>query len=350
MENVVRIGIIGLGGISKKHIGELNQIRECKITAICDIDENKLCKVGEELKIPNENRFTDYRELINCEDVDAVEICTPNHLHVPMSVAAVDAGKPFNVEKPLSVSYADALLLGEKLKEKPTPNMICFSYRFMPAVRYAKHMMENGEIGKVINIQVEYLKSSAFWPGRRLEWRFLKEYAGTGVLGDLGVHLIDMTGFLFGDIKAVSAVKGIVVKERKRLDSEELGEVETDDYCSFMARIGDGMCGNFFITRCALGHVNTIKFDVFGDKGMISFNLNTPDVIYVNKDLVNCDKGKLECITVPDEFKIMQEQMFVDMVNKKECKYLPTVEDGLKTQKVLDALLMSSENGSWAEI
>ncbi len=350
MENTVKIGIIGLGGISKKHINELSQIRECKITAICDIDEKKLNEVGEKLNIPTENRFKDYRELINCGDVDAVEICTPNHLHVPMSVAAAEAGKPFNVEKPLSVSYGDARLLENKLKENPVDNMICFSYRFMPAVRYAKRMMENGEIGKVINIQIEYLKSSAFWPGRRLEWRFIKKYAGTGVLGDLGVHLVDMTSFLFGDIKAVSAVKGIVVKERKLVDSEETGEVETDDYCSFMAEIENGINANFFITRCALGHVNTIKFDVFGEKGMISFNLNTPDVIYVNKDVENCDKGSLECITVPDEFKIMQEQMFVDMVNKKECKYLPTVADGLKMQKVIDAILESSEKRAWVEI
>ena len=350
MENKVKIGIIGLGGISKKHIKELSQIKECNITAICDIDEKKLCAVGEELKIPTENRFKDYRELINCKDVDAVEICTPNHLHVPMSVAAVEAGKPFNVEKPLSVSYEDACLLGEKLKEKPTPNMICFSYRFMPAVRYAKRMMENGEIGKVINIQVEYLKSSAFMKDRRLEWRFIKKYAGTGVLGDLGVHLVDMASFLLGDVKAVSAVKGIVVKERKVIGGDEIGKVETDDWCSFMAKIGDGINGNFFITRCALGNQNTIKFDVFGEKGMISFNLNTPEVIYINKDTENVDKGKLECITVPDEFKIMQEQMFIDMVSGKECKYLPTVEDGLKMQKVIDAILESSETGNWAEI
>ena len=350
MSEIIRVGIIGLGGISNKHIKELKTIPECKITAICDIDEKKLCKVGEELKIPTENRFKDYRELVNCEDVDAVEICTPNHLHVPMSVAAIEAGKPFNVEKPLSVSYEDAFLLGEKLKEKPTPNMICFSYRFMPAVRYAKRMMENGEIGKVINVQVEYLKSSAFMKDRRLEWRFIKKYAGTGVLGDLGVHLVDMATFLLGDVKAVSAVKGIVVKERKLIGSDEIGEVETDDYCSFMAEIGEGINGNFFITRCALGNQNTIKFDVFGEKGMISFNLNTPEVIYINKDTENVDKGKLECITVPDEFKIMQEQMFIDMVNNKDCKYLPTVEDGLKMQKVIDAILESSEKRAWVEI
>ena len=350
MDKKVRIGIIGLGVISKKHIKELTGIPECEITAICDIDEKKLTAIGEVLNVPAENRFTDYRELIKCDDVDAVEICTPNFLHVPMAIEAVEAGKPINVEKPLSVDYSEALMLGKKLAEKPVDNMMCFSYRFMPAVRYAKRMMENGEIGNVINVQVEYLKSSAFMKDRRLEWRFIKKYAGTGVLGDLGVHLVDMASFLFGDIKAVSAAKGIVVKKRRLLCSEEMGEVETDDWCSFMAEIGDGINGNFFITRCALGQVNTIKFDVFGEKGMISFNLNTPDVIYVNKDVENRDKDSLKCITVPDEFKILQEQTFVDMVNKKECRYLPTVSDGIKMQRVIDAILESSEKRAWIKI
>jgi len=346
-----RIGIIGCGGIANgKHIPELLKVNGCKITALCDIDKSALNKTAERLGIDEKHRFTDYKALIDSGDTDAVEICTPNYLHVPIAEYAVSKGLPVNIEKPLALDADEAEKLGRLMAEKSVEGMMCFSYRFFPAVRYAKYILDKGLIGKVVSVNVEYLKSSAFWEGRRLDWRFVKKYAGTGVLGDLGVHLIDMAQLLVGDIKSVSAMAGTIVKQRLKLEKDELADVETDDYCSFMARIGDGTCGNFFITRCALGHVNTIKFDVFGDKGMISFNLNTPDVIYVNKDLVNCDKGKLECITVPDEFKIMQEQMFVDMVNKKECKYLPTVEDGLKTQKVLDALLMSSENGSWAEI
>ena len=99
------------------------------------------------------------------------------------------------------------------LAEAEVPNMMCFSYRFCPAVRYAKWIMDNGLLGDIVNIDVAYLKNSAFFEGRRLEWRFVKEKAGTGVLGDLGVHLIDLAELLAGDIKAVSGTTDIVVKQ-----------------------------------------------------------------------------------------------------------------------------------------
>ena len=99
--------------------------------------------------------------------------------------------------------------------------MMCFSYRFMPAVRYAKHLVEAGAIGSIVGLNVAYLKNSAYWEGRPLEWRFEKEKAGSGVVGDLGVHLIDMTRFLVGEFKSVFAMQNTVVKDRQKLDSEE---------------------------------------------------------------------------------------------------------------------------------
>lgn len=196
---------------------------------------------------------------ITCDDVDAVEICTPNYLHVPMVIDAVKAGKPINVEKPLSINLSEAKKLEDALKNNTVPNMMCFSYRFKPAVRYAKEILNRKLLGDILSVNVEYLKSSAFMEGRRLDWRFVKEYAGTGVLGDLGVHLIDMAQFLLGDMTRVCAEAGIIVKQRKKLDSDELGNVETDDYCNFMADFECGAHGMFTITRCAIGHKNTIN-------------------------------------------------------------------------------------------
>ncbi len=345
---MVNVGIIGLGGIAQgKHIKELQQIKEANIVAICDIDVDRLNDVGDRLNIPADRRFTDYKELIACGDVEAVEVCTPNHLHVPMAVDAVRAGKAINVEKPLSINKEQAQLLADELKKNPVKNMMCFSYRFMPAVRYAKYILDKKMIGNINGVHIAYLKNSAFFEGRRLDWRFVKEYAGTGVLGDLGVHLIDMAAFLLGDFHEVSAMTGIVVKERKRLDSEELAPVETDDYCNFIATLGDGIAADFAVTRCALGNANTIKFDIFGDEGAISFNLNDPDILNVCIGEVDKQANCLHTVTVPQKFKIMQEQMFIDMVSGKECEFLPTVEEGLKCQKILDALLQSSEEKRW---
>ena len=348
---MVRIGIIGCGGIARgKHIPELLAVEGCKITAVCDVNAEQMAKAVEAIGDKNVLCFTDYKQLVDCDEVDAVEVCTPNYLHVPMAEYAVSRGKPINVEKPLALSAKEAEGLWEATRKSGVPNMMCFSYRFFPAVRYAKALLEKHAIGKIVGLQVEYSKSSAFWEGRRLDWRFVKEYAGTGVLGDLGVHLIDMATFLVGNIKSVSAMTGIVVPKRQKEDSEEWADVETDDYCNFIARLDDRENGGeaaatFSITRCAIGHSNTIRYDIFGTEGAISFNLNDPTEIslaYANGDV---RKAALVTEKVPAEYSIKQEQMFADLVSGRECKYLPTVADGVQAQRILDALLSSAERG-----
>ena len=341
---MVRIGIIGVGGIANNvHIPEIIASNGGVLSAICDIDSAALDKTGDKYNIPENRRFEDYMDLINCPEVDAVEICTPNYLHVKMASAAAAAGKPINVEKPLSINFEEASRLGDILKNRNVPNMMCFSYRFKPAVRYAKKILEKGLIGDILSVNVEYLKSSAFMKERRLDWRFVKKFAGTGVIGDLGVHLIDMAQFLIGGMTSVTANAGIVVKQRKRLDLEELADVETEDFCNFMADFKCGANGMFTVTRCAIGHANTIKYDIYGTKGVISFDLNNPDILNICIGEIDAECFGMHTVKVPNEYKITQEQMFVDMVSGRECEYLPTVADGLCCQKILDALLESSE-------
>lgn len=348
---MIGIGIIGVGGIADKvHIPGINEAEDGQLVAICDTDKKRLNGIGDKYNIPQNRRFENYLDLIACSEVDAVEVCTPNYLHVPMAQAAAKAGKPINVEKPLSTNLTEAKKLGDTLLENSVPNMMCFSYRFKPAVRYAKEILNRGLLGDILSVNVEYLKSSAFWADRRLDWRFIKEYAGTGVLGDLGVHLIDMAQFLVGDMTRVCAEAGIVVKQRKRLDSDGFGNVETDDYCNFMADFDCGAHGMFTITRCAIGHDNTIKYDIFGTKGVLSFNLNNPDELSLCIGEIDVESYGMHTVSVPGKYKITQEQMFIDMASDKPRRYLPTVKDGISCQKILDSLLESSENNCWVSL
>ena len=199
----VHIGIIGVGGIAKKHILELTSYEDAKIVAICDVNPRAIAEKNEQLQLPAEKCYENYMDLINDPEVDAVEICTPNHLHAPMALAALEAGKPVNLEKPIAMSYEEALQILDAEKKSSAFGMTCFSYRFKPAVRYAKHLVDSGAIGKIVGVNVAYLKSSAFWEGRRLEWRFVKEYAASGVIGDLGVHLIDLAQLLAGEVTSL---------------------------------------------------------------------------------------------------------------------------------------------------
>ena len=341
---MIRVGIIGTGRVSRKHINGLLEVSDAKITAICDVDEEKLASVGDELAIPSSHRFTDYNELLACADVDAVEICTPNHLHVPIAIAAIKAGKAVEIEKPLSTCYEhgvdDLLAL---IEETGATNMMCFSYRFMPAVRYAKHLIESGKLGKIVNVSVEYLQSGTFIPGRKLEWRFVKEYAGSGTLGDLGVHLIDMTRFLIGDFRSVYGMSRIVVKERQKIGSDEIGLVNTDDLTGFMARLDGDVIANFLVTKCAIGESNTIKYEVFGTDGVIKFNLNDPEKITIAYAKENKTDGEPVTYPVPEEYRLGQEECFIKAVNGEISEHYPCASEGAKCQRIVDAILKSAE-------
>jgi len=345
----IRIGLIGCGGISGNHLPQYKNSKGGIIHALCDIDEERLNTAADRYEVPKERRFTDYRDLIALESVDAIDICTPNNLHVPMAMDSVRAGKPFCVEKPLGVNYAETLELKRMADEKNIPSMICFSYRFMPAVRYARHLVDEGLIGNVINIYAMYLKSSAYMPGRRLDWRFDSDIARYGVSGDLGVHILDLTSFLAGDVTGVFAQMGTAVKERKRLDSEEIAPVTTDDWCHFLARFSGGASATFSITRAAYGNRNHIMVDIYGDKGALRFDLNDNKKLEVHRPDM-ADENAMEILEVPEEYRAGQQQCFIDLLNGKRDKYLPTLEDGVKMQKILDAIMDSADGNSWVDI
>lgn len=327
--NKVRIGIVGFGGIARnRHVPELLRCADAEIVAVCDISEGALERAKETLGLVDEKCYRDYRTLIADPEVDAVEICTPNHLHAEIAIAALNAGKPINLEKPVAINYAQALKIAEAERASGTFGMTCFTYRFFPAVRYAKHLVEKGTIGDIIGLDVAYLKDSAFWEGRRLEWRFVKQYAGSGVVGDLGIHLIDLARLLAGDIVKICADSEITVKERVTLDGSAAGSVETEDSCSFLARFSSGAKGSFHITRCAIGHKNTISYDVYGTRGAISFDLNDPSVLNVCAG--EGDPRTYESVTekVPESFYITQEEAFVRAVKGRKMRNVPDHRGG----------------------
>lgn len=347
---VLKIGIIGLGGISAKHIKEIQASQKAVISAICDIDTQKLKTVGDRLGVPEANRFTDYKNLIICPDVEAVEVCTPNYLHIPMAMDVVAAGKALELEKPLSVNYNGVDSLVQAIDEKGIVNMTCFSYRFLPAVRYAKHLIESGKLGKIINVDVAYLKSSAFWAGRRLDWRFVNEYAGCGVIGDLGVHLIDMTRYLVGEFESVYASTEIVVKQRQKLDSDEYADVETEDLATFIAKLSGNVKANFLISRCAIGNNNTIKYEIYGTEGVLRFNLNNPNELTLCIGEVDRETDSLHTVNVPKAYHRGQEDTFIRAALGESFDDFPTVSEGARCQKIVDAVLESARTDTVVKV
>lgn len=349
----VKIGIIGVGGIATgRHIPELLECKDAEIAAICDIDEQRLESARLLANLPQEKCYTDYKALIADADVEAVEVCTPNYLHAEMAITVLEAGKPLSLEKPIAMNYDEAFAITEAEKASSAFGMTCFTYRFMPAVRYALHLMSENIIGDVIGLNVTYAKNSAFWEGRRLEWRFVKEYAASGVAGDLGVHLVDLAQMLAGEIVELCAMTDIVVKERVTLDGSSTAKVETDDNCFFLARFKNGASGTFHITRAAIGHSNTIRYDVYGTKGSLSFVLDKPipDTVILCTGEGDPKDFKAKEISVPKEFYLSQAEGFVNAVNGKKDTIFPTLSNGLQGQKIIDAILESASTRSWVKL
>ncbi len=342
-----KIGTVGCGGISALHLSQLSTVEGAEIYALCDINPEKLKEKGDKYNVPEERRFLNYSDMLALPEIDAIDICTPNYLHVPMAEDAIKAGKHICVEKPLGINYEETVRLKELADQAGVKSMVCFSYRFFPAVRYAKHLVDEGTIGNVVSFYAQYFKSSAYMKGRRLDWRFVGKEARYGVSGDLGVHLLDLASFLSGDVVSLAADLGIVVKERKKLDSEEIAPVETDDICHFLAKFSGGASATFSITRAAYANANHIRVDLYGDKGALRFDLNDPDKLECYT--VSNAEEKMETVEVPEEFKKKQMQTFVDLLHDERDKYIPTLEDGVKLQRVLDAILESSEKRAWVD-
>jgi predicted dehydrogenase len=347
----IRIGIIGTGRIATHvHLKQLSECGGAQITALCDIDPAALNAVGDQYHVPAERRFARYQDLIACPEVDAVEICTPNYLHTRMALAAIAAGKPFNLEKPLGICREDAKALEQAIRNRSVPSMMCFSYRFFPATRYAKWILDQGYLGTILSVHVSYLKESHIRAGRKLEWRFIKEYAGAGVLCDLGVHLIDMTRLLAGDFEKVCCDTEIIVKEREKLDGSGMGKCETDDVCTFLARLENNATAAFYINGCARGHDNTITYDLYGTEGALSFDLDHPEKLGISCARLDPEHVGMHMVEVPERFFARQEQTFLDAVNGKQGDYYPSILEGVRTQNTLDALVESSEKHVWVRV
>ena len=135
-----------------------------------------------------------------------------------------------------------------------------------------------------------------------------------------------------------------------RLDSDQIAPVETDDYCSFICNMENNVKGNFVISRCAIGKGNSIKFDLYGTKGVICFDMNNPNVLGIYSKISDISNERLETIDVPQKFHTTQEAEFVKMLCGEKCDIFPTIDDGLRSQKILDAILESSEKHCWVNI
>ncbi len=322
---------------------------------------------------------TDWREVVAREDIDVVDIVTPGDSHAEIAIAALQAGKHVLCEKPLANSVAEAEAMAAAAAASGTQAMVGFTYRRVPAVTLMRDLIAQGLIGEVRQVRAAYRQDWLVDPQAPLVWRLQKEHAGSGALGDIGAHIVDMTQFVTGQpITAVSGMLETLVKERPLLGEgsglsgtagEGVGEVTVDDVALFTGRLSGGALASFEATRFATGRKNALTLEVSGEDGALVFDLEELNVLQhydrtapverqgFTRILVTEDVHPYVAAWWPAGHILGYEHGFthqvVDLVRAIEdgVPAHGTFAEGLRVQRVLDAVETSAAQGStWAAV
>jgi predicted dehydrogenase len=237
---------------------------------------------------------SDWRSLVESDDIDVVDISTPNDTHREIAVAALEAGKHVICEKPLAHTVEDAKAMYEAARRSNGVTMVAFNYRRTPAVALARKLIDEGAIGSIRNFRGTYLQDWSADPGSPLSWRFQKDVAGSGALGDIGTHVLDMARYLVGEVASVSSVLRTYITERplqsgaadklaaaEKITDAPMVRVEVDDEVMTLLRFSDGAVGSLEATRNAYGRNNFLTFEIHGEAGSIVFNYERRDELQV---------------------------------------------------------------------
>jgi predicted dehydrogenase len=225
---------------------------------------------------------TDWRVLIGHQDVQLIDICAPGDAHAEIAIAALDAGQHVLCEKPLATTMPEAQAMAAaaaRASARGVRSMIGFNYRRVPAVALARELVRDGRLGEIRHVRASYLQDWLADPSFPLTWRLQREHAGSGALGDLGSHIVDLAQYLSGElITGVSGITATFVGERPLAGAAGAGPgagaVTVDDAALFTARLGPGgVLGSFEATRFASGRKNELRIELNGERGSLAFNL-----------------------------------------------------------------------------
>lgn len=377
MTKPLNIGMIGYGFMGRAHsnayckVGNFFSLkRQPVLKAVCARNKEKAEAFAEQWGY--ESVETDWKALLKRDDIDAVDICTPNNTHAEIAIAAAKAGKMILCEKPLSMDAKEGEKMVKAIEAAKVPNMVWYNYRRIPAVTFAKQLIEEGKLGRIFHFRAKFLQDwtiSADLPqGGQGLWRLDVNAAGSGVTGDLLAHCIDTALWLNGSIKNVTAMTETFIKERKHSLTGKVEKVGIDDACAFLARFKNGSLATFESTRYARGHKAQYTFEINGEHASIAWDLHDLHRLqyFDHRDAGNLRGWRSIHITDSDHpymakwwvpgLAIGYEHSFVHQVadfidglgTKKPAS--PTFRDALETQYVCDAVLKSAKSGKWVNV
>jgi predicted dehydrogenase len=315
---------------------------------------------------------SDWRALVDRDDIDIIDICTPGYAHAEMAIAALEAGKHVLCEKPLANSLDEArdmATAARRADRSGVLSMVGFNYRRVPALELARRLIAEGAIGEVRHVRCAYLQDWGADESVPLLWRFESEHAGSGALGDIGSHLIDISQHLIDQrVAKASGLMETFVSKRSKLHGGGEGPVTVDDLAVFAGRFNEGATGSFEATRVASGHKNAMRIDVDGSTGGLAFDLERLNELQFYEGNHAADRRGFRTILVtetahpwlsawwPPGHMLGWEHTFTHQARdllvaiEKRTTPAPGFDSGLQVQAVLEAVQASAAQGRWIEV
>jgi predicted dehydrogenase len=373
----LNIGLVGYGLMGRAHSNAFRQANQFfpleyrpVLKAVCGRDGAKTKAFAENWGY--ESSETDWKKLIERDDIDLIDIAAPNNIHAEIAIAAAKAGKMILCEKPLGMNPAEALQMVKAVEKAKVPNMVWYNYRRVPAITLARQLIDEGKLGKIFHYRAKFLQDwtiNADVPqGGPGTWRLDVDVAGSGVTGDLLAHCIDTAMWLNGSIETVTAMTETFVKERKHALTGKKQKVGIDDASAFLARFSNGSLATFEATRYARGHKALYTLEINGEHASLAWDLHDLHRLqwFDHRDsslvrgwrsihLSDSDQPYMKHWWIPG-VQIGYEHTFTHQVADflkalQEGKpAAPTFRDGLATDFVTDAVLKSAKSGRWEKV
>ncbi len=364
MSDVLRVGVVG-AGIGAGYIAGFQKQPDVVVGALCARTRGRMEPIAARYHIPH--LYTDYDEMLAREPLDIVVVATPNHLHHPMTLAALDAGKHVLCDKPLALNAAQAEEMLARATARGRKHFVPFIFRFLPAAMYIREIIGTGFLGRVLHVNVRYYVhgwGDLFGPMR---WQYDKAQAGSGTLGNLGSHAIHLIHWWLGDITQVNAVMSTAISERRQ-DGGGMAKVNVDDVCAILGELENGAPIVMHTSSVALVARARVEIDLFGTEGSLTFQhdwgadyaltgnivaMRRNDQVPTRVEIPARLKG--EFTDMPDYYTPVRTNFvrmtaeFVDAI-RQDRPAAPNFQDGLRVQRVMDAVLEAVETKSWTRV
>jgi predicted dehydrogenase len=342
---MIKLAIIGTGGMAHSHARRYQEIKGVRLVAAVDVVKERAEAFAKEFEIGEV--YTSVDDLLENGKFDAASVVTIDSAHAPVSIKLVEAGKHVLCEKPLATNYADAQAMADAAAKAGVINMVNLSYRNSAAIQKAHLLVAEGAVGRVLHVEASYLQSwlcSKAWGDWRessgLLWRLSTRHGSGGVLGDIGVHILDFATFAAGDVKSLNCQ----LRTFHKAEGEQLGEytLDANDSAVIRVELADGGLGVIHTTRWATGHANSLRLRVFGDLGAITIDLDSSyDVLQICRG-ADVDTMTWKPMDCPKTLSMYER--FIKSI-KTGVNDQPDFARGAKVQKMLDACFESDRSG-----